>query len=217
MVENPKKNNTIAYNTKSSPVSDLSENDTGGLDGIRLAESVIPFTEVSSLDNFNIIIDGFIINSEFSKPVLAKYYDLCCSQNTYIHEHLLEGLNWQLINGAISEITIIADAIRTCKASTLECNFSTWNKTLKAFEMFGMNTGFLRTRLDKLASLASESKRSKEARLARDKAEEEKRVLEAKLSEVKETISRLDSEIETLNVSSDKFEVMFQEMAKGPR
>ncbi|XP_062023923.1 B3 domain-containing protein Os01g0234100-like isoform X2 [Rosa rugosa] len=221
-VENPQNYNTIACNTKSSPIADLSENDTGGLgsevfDGIGLAESVIPFKEVSSLENFNIIVDGFIINSEFPKPVLAKYYDLCCSQNAYLHERLLDGLNWQLITGAISEITTIAEGIRTCKASTLECNFPTWNKTLQAFEVFGMNVGFLRTRLDKLASLASESKRGKEARHEREQAEVEMRTLEAKLLEVKRTISRLlEVETETQNVSSEKLEDMLQQVAKAP-
>lgn len=68
-VENPQKDNTIAYNTIPSPMSDLSEHDNiiEGVvsqvsDGIRLAESVIPFKEVSSLENFNIMVDGFIIN-----------------------------------------------------------------------------------------------------------------------------------------------------------
>ena len=221
-VENPQNDNTIACNTTLSPISELCENDTieavGSevFDGIRLIESVIPFKEVSSLEIFKVVIDGFIINSEFPKQVLAKYYDLCCSQKAYLHEHLLEGLNWQLITGAISEIVTIAEAIRTCKASTLECHFSTWNTTLKAFEVFGMNVGFLRTRLEKLASVSSESKRAEEARLEREQAEVEMRSLEAKLLEVKKTITRLDSEIETLNASSEKIENMLQVVAKTP-
>ncbi|CAL2279050.1 unnamed protein product [Prunus armeniaca] len=160
----------IAFNTKSRPLSDQSENDSEDLgfevlDGLRLSESVVPFKEMYRMDNFNVLVNGLNINSEFSKYVLNKYYELCCSQNSFLHEHLLEGLNCKLIVGVISETINIADAIRPCKITTSEGYFSTWNKTLIAFEGLGMNVGFLRARLDQLAILASKSKRFKEARL----------------------------------------------------
>ncbi|CAL8176501.1 unnamed protein product [Prunus armeniaca] len=160
----------IAFNTKSRPLSDQSENDSEDLgfevlDGLRLSESVVPFKEMYRMDNFNVLVNGLNINSEFSKYVLNKYYELCCSQNSFLHEHLLEGLNCKLIVGVISETINIADAIRPCKITNSEGYFSTWNKTLIAFEGLGMNVGFLRARLDQLAILASKSKRFKEARL----------------------------------------------------
>ncbi|KAL6218798.1 hypothetical protein ACLB2K_012007 [Fragaria x ananassa] len=79
-----------------------------------------------------------------------------------------------------------------------------------------MNVRFLCTRLEKLASLTSESKRGKDARLEREQAEVEMRSLEAKLLEVKKTISRLNSKIETPSASSEKVEDMLQELAKAP-
>lgn len=211
--------NAIAFNTKSCPISDHSESESGDvgfevLDGLRLSESVVTFEEVKCMDDFNVLVNGLIINSEFSKYILNKYYELCCSQNSFLHEHLLEGLNCKLVAGVISETVNIADAIRACNITTPEGNFSTWDQTLKAFQGLGMNIGFLLARLDQLVSLASKSKRFKEARLEKDQAEEEMRSLEAKLLEVKEAVSRLESEIETLNTSSENLELMFQEVAK---
>ncbi|CAL9022265.1 unnamed protein product [Prunus brigantina] len=212
--------NAIAFNTKSCPISDHSESESGDvgfevLDGLRLSESVVTFEEVKCMDDFNVLVNGLIINSEFSKYILNKYYELCCSQNSFLHEHLLEGLNCKLVAGVISETVNIADAIRACNITTPEGNFSTWDQTLKAFQGLGMNIGFLLARLDQLVSLASKSKRFKEARLEKDQAEEEMRCLEAKLLEVKEAVNRLESEIETLNTSSENPELVFQEVAKS--
>lgn len=218
--ENVQKENTIACNTKFGPISDHSENDSEDLDsevldGIRVSESVIPFKEVSCIKNFNITVSGLIINAEISKHHLTKYYELCRSQNSFLHDHL-EGLNCKLVVGIISETINIADAIRACKITTSEYKLSTWSKTLEASEMLGMNVGFLRARLEQLASLASESKLCKEAIFARDQAVKDMRTLEAKHLKAKEIINRLDFEIATLNRSSKKLEAMFKEVAKAP-
>lgn len=218
--ENVQKESTIACNTKFGPISDQSENDSEDLDsevldGIMVSESVIPFNEVRCIKNFNITVSGLIINAEISKHHLTKYYELCCSQNSFLHDQLV-GLNCKLVAGIISETINIADAIRACKISTSECNFSTWSKTLEASEMLGMNVGFLRARLEQLASLASESKLCIEAIFARDQAVKDMRTLEAKLLKAKEIINRLDFEIVTLNTRSKKLEAMFKEVAKAP-
>ncbi|CAN6544279.1 unnamed protein product [Malus baccata var. baccata] len=202
------KDSAIAFASKSGSISDHSGNDIEDLgfevlDGLWLSESNVAFKEVKSVENFNVLVNGLNINSEFSKHLLTKYYDLCCSQNSFLHELLIEGLNCKLISGAISETINIADAIRSCSVTTLGGNFSAWYKTLKAFEGLGMNVGFLRTRLDQLVSLASRSKRFKEARLEKEQAEEEMRRLEAKLLVVKDAINMLDSEIESLNTKPE--------------
>lgn len=210
------KENTRACNTSCGPIFDQSGNESENfgsevLDGIRLSESVVPFKEVKCMENFDVDINGLILNSEFSKYHLTKYYELCCSQNLFLHEHILEGLNFKLVAGIISETINISDAIRACKITTSECDFSTWDKTLQASEMLGMNVGFLRTRLNKLASLASESKRCKDARLDEDQAE-----VVIKLLGEKENTNRLDSEIETHNVCPERLEAMFREVAQAP-
>ena len=67
---------------------------------------------------------------------------------------------------------------------------------LKAFETMGMNVSFLCARLGQLLNLASKSNRYRE----------ELRTLEAKLLVAKETMNRLDTEIE----------LIFQEVASAP-
>lgn len=210
--ENVQRDKTVACNSKGGTMSENDSEDISCevLEGIRLSESVVPFNEVRCIENFYVIVNGLIINSEFPKPLLTKYYKLCCSQNSFLHEHLLEGLNCKLAAGIISETTNIADAIKACKITASDSNFSTWDKTLQASEMLGMNVSFLRERLEHLASLASKLRKCKEARLERDQEEEDMRTKLAKLLEVKEKTNRLDSEI------SLKLESMFKEEADAP-
>ncbi|PRQ23038.1 putative transcription factor B3-Domain family [Rosa chinensis] len=218
-VENPdgviQRNKTAACNSKRGIVSDLFEDDTEDascevLEGIKLSESIVPFDEVCGIENFNVIYNGLIINPLFPKPLLTKYYELCCSQNSFLHEHLLEGLNYKLVAGIISETTNIADAIKACKITTLESSFSTWDKTLQAGEMLGMNVSFLREQLEQLASLASKLKTCEEARLEREQEEQEMRTRLAKLLEVKEKKDRLQSRI------SVKLMSRFKEVIDAP-
>ncbi|KAF7840852.1 B3 domain-containing protein [Senna tora] len=186
------------------------------LGGIRLSESTITFQQVTSIENFNIIVNGLVIDSELSQHLKTKYYELCSSQRMFLHENLLEGLNCKLVSGIICETINIADAIRASKITSPPGGFTIWSKTLKAFEAMGMNIGFLLARLDQLMGLASKSRRYEEARLERDRAEEERKVLEARIAEVKEIIDRLNGEIENSNMNFEKLEVVFQELAKSP-
>lgn len=186
--------------------NDSEDNNSEVLDGIRLSESVVSFKDVRTLENFNILVNGLIIDSQLSKYLKSKYYELCCSQKTFLHEGLLEGLNCKLAAGIISETINIADAIRASNLTTSKANFTIWSKTLKAFETMGMNVGFLHSRLGQLLNLATKSNRFREAKLKRDRAEEELRALEAKLLVAKETMNKLDTEIE----------LIFQEVACAP-
>ncbi|GMH02701.1 hypothetical protein Nepgr_004540 [Nepenthes gracilis] len=120
------------------------------MDGIRLAESAVCFENVERFESFSILVDGLIIDSKFSDHLRRKYYELCCSQKSFLHEHLLQGLNCTLIVGIISEIVNIADAIRACKASASHNDLLIWKKTLMAFQHLGMNVDFLRARLQVL-------------------------------------------------------------------
>ncbi|CAK7345672.1 unnamed protein product [Dovyalis caffra] len=185
-------------------------------DGIRMSETAIDFKEVKSFDDFDILVDGLVINCELSKHLQLKYYELCRSQNSFLHENFLEGLNLKLIAGIISETINIADAIRASKITASYDYFTTWEKTLKSFRRLGMKVGFMLARLERLMKLSAKSQRYKKARNERDNAAEEMRTLEAKLSEVKETLDCLDVEIETLEVDTENLELRFQELAKAP-
>ncbi|XP_028770969.1 B3 domain-containing protein Os01g0234100-like [Neltuma alba] len=186
------------------------------LNGIRLSGSTITFQQVTSIENFSIVVDGLVLDSELSKHLKTKYYELCCSQGMFLHEHLLEGQNCKLVVGMICETINIADAIRASKITTSSDSFEVWYKSLKALEMFGMNVSFLLARLEQLMSLASKSKRYTETRIKRDQAEEEKKVLEQKIEEVKKTIRRLDGELDSQNQNLERLEAEFQDLAKTP-
>ncbi|OMO52217.1 hypothetical protein COLO4_37356 [Corchorus olitorius] len=144
---------------KIEPIACDSENDSEEvgsevMDGIRLCDSVVDFEEVRSFDNFIILANGLIINSELSEYYQKKYYDLCCTQNSYLHDHLLEGFNCELVCGIISETINIAEAIRAAEVTTPLHSFETWNSTLKCFQGLGMKVGFLSARLAQLINLS---------------------------------------------------------------
>ncbi|KAK8647996.1 hypothetical protein V6N13_128760 [Hibiscus sabdariffa] len=186
-------------------------------DGVRLSESIVNFKEVKSFEDFNIVVNGLIIDSEFSKYLQMKYYELCCNQKSFLHENLLEGLNCKLVAGVIAETINIADAIRAAKLTTSHDSFLTWDKTLKSFEGLGMKVGFLCARLDQLMNLLTKSRRYKEAKLEQANANEEKQKLEGKLAEVTQTLSRLDREIESFEQeNADDLEALFQKVANAP-
>jgi len=223
--DNPEKNNEknvkLACLTTFGPISDLYEYESEDLgsettDGIRLSKCAVDFKEVKCFEDFDILVNGLVISSELSKHLQTKYYKLCCSQNSFLHDHLLDGLNCKLVVGMLSETINIADAIRASKLTTSLESFAIWEKTLKAFEGLGMNVGFLLARLGQLMHLSAKSKRYEEATLQRVTAKEEMTILEAKLLEVKDTINRLGVEIDKLAVDSENLELKFQEVAKAP-
>ncbi|KAI9114432.1 hypothetical protein K1719_014660 [Acacia pycnantha] len=183
------------------------------LNGIR-SEPTISFQQVMGIENFSVVIHGTVLDSQLSKHLKTKYYELCCSQKMFLHEQL-EGQNCDLVIGMICEMVNIADAIRASKITTSSDSFASWYKSLEGFEILGMNVSFLLARLEKLKSLASRFKRYKETRIERDGVEEEKKMLELKLVEVKETISRLNVELDSPNLESSDLEARFQDLANA--
>ncbi|KAL1183934.1 hypothetical protein V6Z11_A01G007900 [Gossypium hirsutum] len=216
------RNDPILYSSNLEPTVDQSKNNRVDLgsevsDGIRLSESIVDFREVKSFEDFNILVNGLVIDFEFSKYLQMKYYELCCNQNSFLHENLLEGLNCKLVAGVIAETINIADAIRAAKLTTPHDSFLTWDKTLRSFEGLGMKVGFLRARLDKLMNLLTKSRRYKEAKLEQANSNEEQLKLEAKLAEVTHTLTKLDREIRLFKQeNADDLEALFREVANGP-
>ncbi|KAJ6990064.1 hypothetical protein NC653_018554 [Populus alba x Populus x berolinensis] len=64
-----------------------------------------------------------IINSELSKRLQIKYYELCCSQKRFLHDHLVENFNCELVVGMIAETFNIADAIKASTVTTFQDSF----------------------------------------------------------------------------------------------
>ncbi|GMI74551.1 hypothetical protein HRI_001124400 [Hibiscus trionum] len=226
--DNVENNSLMVLDTNSEPcpLVDQYDNDnkdpSSGLeDGIRSLASVIDFKEIKSIDNFIVIVNGSRIDSELSEYHRTKYYELCCSQNSFLHDHLLKSISSKLASEIIIETITIAEAIRTCKISTSQADYMLWDKTLKGFELLGMNVGFLRTRLNRLNTLASELQEAavtekSEASLEHTRMKEEKKSLELKLVKLKEAMRKLDTEIETLKANAEKHELMFREEVTAP-
>lgn len=201
----------------STPLEPEDDSDNSSLeinDVIRFSESVLSFKDVKDFKCFHIHVDGLMIDAEIPTHLRKKYHELCSSQNTFLHENLMQGLNTKLAAGMICETVNIADAIRAAKPSTSRDHLQSWDRTLKAFEDLGMVVGFLRARIDKLLSLPLEVQAKIELKnIERDEAQEEMRSLKMKLSEVEMRIENLDDEIGELVVKKEKLSSVFKEVA----
>lgn len=190
--------------------------------GLRLTGSIANFKEVNSISSFTILVNGETIDSQLSDFQRVKYYDLCCSQNSFLHENLRKNINSKLAAEIISETINIVDAIRACELLTPLADFEDWDNTLKGFELLGMNVQFLRARVARLMSIAMEAaavkdpQRKSKVRLEQAHAEEEIDFLKLKLSKLKETKERLDDKIEALKVNVVRHEIVFQEVVNAP-
>ncbi|CAI9104347.1 OLC1v1003000C1 [Oldenlandia corymbosa var. corymbosa] len=156
------------------------------------------------LQNFNVIFKGVALDSNFKIDVRHDYYDLCLSQNSYLHVGLLEAISDSFAVDIISDTVKIAKAIKSSNITTPISKFKLWDQALERFEKLGMKVGFLRARASKLMDLAEQVKdtpnvkRYKEALMQYDIEGEEIRTLEAKLWEVQQEREKLHSEIEIL-------------------
>ncbi|KAK4260515.1 hypothetical protein QN277_003614 [Acacia crassicarpa] len=221
--ENDLNNNGIICDAN-MPASDQPENrgdpeEHLGLEVLnenRLERSTTTFQEVTGMDNFTIVANGLVPDdSQLPQHIKTKYYELCCSQKMFLHEHLLGGQNHQLVFGMIYELINIAHAIKASKITTPTNSFDVWHRKLKGLEMWGMNVNFLLTRLEQLRSLASKTEEYKEARNNREQAEEQKKDLELKLEIVKENIERLDGQIDSKNLNLQTLGAEFQGLANA--
>jgi hypothetical protein len=209
------------------PPAEQSENDSEEvvsevLEDFKLPEPAIQFKDIKSFKNFCILVDGICMDSEFSEDIRKRYFKLCYSQKAFLHDNLVNGINFILVVGIISETVNIADAIKASKLTTSRDEFSAWDKTLQAFEHLGMNVRFLRSRLRRVISLAYESesatntRRYFEARTEQGCAEDEIRNIEAKLAELKEACYGFGAYIDNMKSKAESYELKFQVEATAP-
>ncbi|KAL0350655.1 UNVERIFIED_CONTAM: hypothetical protein Sradi_4214700 [Sesamum radiatum] len=192
------------------------------LEGTKFSGSSFHFKDVKSFEEFHIVVNGVCIDSELPEHIRQKYYDLCCSKNAFLHDRVLPGLYSKLAAGMIVETINIADVIRGCKLNTPRKDFEVWEKSLRSFELLGLNVGFLRARLRRLLSLAFDTEGALEVRRywetqkERSRTEEEIQKLEAQLVELKELSAKYDHEIENLKTKAESYELKFQEEVDAP-
>ncbi|KAF6154893.1 hypothetical protein GIB67_018330, partial [Kingdonia uniflora] len=130
---------------------------TAGEIGSKVSCDVM-FCENLERKDFDTAIDGLKKNSDLNEYTWTKYYELCQSQKMFLHKDLLDCC-YNLIGGIIYEIVKIADDIKASNLSTSRDEYSTWDKKLKAFELLGMNVGFLHDKLQKLLSFYLDGER----------------------------------------------------------
>ncbi|KAL8027669.1 hypothetical protein ABFS82_14G108900 [Erythranthe guttata] len=187
--------------------------------GIRSSEcSLVSFKDIKGFKDFSIYVDARILDSEIPTHCKAKYYELCKSQNMFLHENIVQGLNGKLAVEMISELIKIADSIRAADSKTGTDRMEGWDKTLKAFEDLGMVVGFLRVRIRKLIRVFREYGADIELmRIERDEAEEERIALNVKLWRVENRIGQIDDEIDALrSVKNEGVGPVFKKIACAP-
>ncbi|KAL9354521.1 hypothetical protein Peur_052491 [Populus x canadensis] len=224
--ENNQENGLIVVDNNKGYAASQSENESEDrasetLGVIKLSGSTVDFNNFEGIDNFSVLLNGFAIDSELSEHHRIKYYELCRSQNSFLHSNLLNSINHKLAAEIIIGTVDISEEIRSSRLSSSHADYGVWDKTLKGFEMFGMNVGFLRERLKQLMSLALESEEAmesecREVKLEQGRIDSEMKSLELRLLKLKETRERLDDEIEALKENAEKHELMFQEAVSAP-
>lgn len=187
------------------------------LEGSRFSAPALHYKEVTTFEEFHVIVNGVCVDSEIPDPIRRKYYDLCRSKKAFLHDCLLPGLYHKLVAGIIVETVNIVDSIRDCKLTTPRKEFEVWEKSLRSFELLGLNVAFIRARLRRLVSMAFESEGALETRRYWDsvmdfsRAEDEILLLESKLVELKELSQKCDRDIKNLRTKAESYEVMFQD------
>ncbi|KAM5576521.1 B3 domain-containing protein Os01g0234100 [Rosa sericea] len=201
---------------------DSEEVDSEVVESSRLPGTTLQFEGIKSFENFNILVNGLLVDSEFPEDIRRKYYKLCRSQDAFLHENVMKGTYYKLIVGAIFETVHIVDAIKACQITTTQDDFVCWDKYLRAFELLGMNVGFIRARLCRLANLAFDSedamdaKTYKEARKERARAGLGLRSIETKIQELREACHEFSSAIESLRSKAEVYNQRFQEEVTAP-
>ncbi|KAG6666264.1 hypothetical protein CIPAW_01G019200, partial [Carya illinoinensis] len=168
------------------------------MEDFKLPGRLLKFEDIKSFLNFSILVDGMSIDSEFPDDIRKKYYKLCCSQNAFLHDRLVKGINYKLVVGIISETTLLG------------------------FEHLGMDVKFLRSWLHSIASLANESESESytrsylEIRTERGSIEDEMRNIEVKLSELKEACYGFGAYIDNMKSKAEIYELNFQGEVTAP-
>ncbi|KAI3856276.1 hypothetical protein MKW92_048443 [Papaver armeniacum] len=110
---------------------------------------------VGDFESFTKIVNDLVGNSKLLEDVLDKYYNLCCTHNSFLHANILPGHNGKLVAGMITDTVEIVHGIRSCKLrDTFNGEVAVWRNKLEAFEKLGMTVSFVYPRLNQLQKLS---------------------------------------------------------------
>lgn len=221
-----KKQNDGPLSPPPRQLEEHSGNDSGEvasevLENCKFSRSSVPFKDVNTFEQFQIVVNGVCIDSEIPENIRKKYYDLCCCKNAFLHDRFIPGLYSKLAAGVVVETVNIAEALRNCNFTTPRHEFEVWEMSLRSFEILGFNVGFLQDRLKRLLTLtdsegAKDTKRYLEAQTEWREVDDEIQLLEAKLAALRELSAKYDKEIEDLKPKAESYELNFQEEVNAP-
>ncbi|KAI3957618.1 hypothetical protein MKW92_027782 [Papaver armeniacum] len=195
---------------------------TEASEGVKLSEPIVGIQNFTNLESFAIEVNGMLRDSKIPDDVQSKYYELCRSQNAYLHKHIVEGLNCNILAEIFCDTVNIADAIRSSNLSTTMGEFEAWEKTLKFYKNSGMNVDFLLSRVRTHMQIAlafdyngavMEEKRLEEEITA---LKEEITAGEAKILQLRNDSEMLERELTTLKGDREEHESAFQRMLYSP-
>ncbi|KAL8153813.1 hypothetical protein V2J09_011573 [Rumex salicifolius] len=197
-----------------SPKSDESR-DSEVLDWIRLSEPG-ESVNLESFDKFSILVNGVRIDAKFPDHIRRKYYNLCISQNSCLHEKLIKDLNCTLVIGIINETVNISDAIRDCDCSARvpESDLLIYDRTLQSFELMGMSIHSIRLQIHRLLRhvIEKEETIAMEAKVEREIVAERMKDIDVKLKELRKQMEGMDEEIEIMQENTKMKRLKLQKM-----
>ncbi|KAL4568711.1 hypothetical protein LXL04_024326 [Taraxacum kok-saghyz] len=176
----------------------------------------------SDFHRFHITVNGQPIDSELPEAVRMTYHSLCISRNHLLHDSLPEDVYPKLVAGMIGETVNIAKKIKGCKVTVSKEELGVWDKSLRSFEVMGMEVGFMRERVGRILRYVVESEgrfdlqRFKEAESERRRVEGEIEEVVKRLEGLKESCGKLDCIVGGLKEKVGKHEVEFHEEVDAP-
>ncbi|KAL2906231.1 hypothetical protein RDABS01_004941, partial [Bienertia sinuspersici] len=173
---------------------------------------------ISSFEEFAFLINESL-KEEYELPhnIKCSYYQLCCSQNTLLHFHLLKGINPLLIAGSIIETVNVAAAIKNCELHDFLDELPIWDEKLRFLNILGMKVGFLMTHLDHLQRITNDPEVAKNRQqyldLCSEQADSGNKIqnLEAKLSELTKAVDKRADDIHKLKLEIENHKSRFLE------
>ncbi|KAM3298497.1 hypothetical protein ACQJBY_040119 [Aegilops geniculata] len=173
-------------------------------DGIGSSEPGTDINVVKSFRSFKVIVGGSAIDDKQlpTDETRRAYHGLCHDRKSLLHGRLQKNLEPLLAAGVIIETVHIAKGIMASAAPPSREDLTRWKKELESFEMMGMDVGFMRERVNSLLTLLEKADHLHEgyevAKLERARATKGLRVLESKLSSIKDALKEIDVELQEM-------------------
>lgn len=154
----------------------------------------------SLVKNFKIVVGDGLVEGRRVLPddLCERYIELCLVRKALLHRHLPKNIDSEFVAAMIIETVKIAEGIKASTLSSLE-DLTLWKKTLASFESLGMDVAFMGKRVDDLLDLLNAPDHPlegyKELAEERDRAIQDIRAQESRMSIVKDRMEEMDAQL----------------------